>query len=230
MKKINEYGFSALIIVLVVFCISFVGLVGWYVWDKNDMRKESATTTSQSKSVQQTKNVPRCAYMPTENYKENEGLYNFSHKAAKSINFDVYLPCSYHKKFRLAELGISSGDDNEVPNVFIRFDRLDDTLKDNLPNSESFDIVALPAQHQPPECVDNPNDLTRLTACHKVADSKFGPVYASNNELAALFFTINNSLVRWDAYYEATSNIKPLIDIINSFEKVDPNKLEFFNG
>ncbi len=227
----NQKGFSVVESLLSLIIVVVIGSVGWYV--AKSRGSTSKTQQSTSKVPISNKASSQCAYIPKQNYPQNEGLYRTSRENAKKIDFDVYLPCNFDKDFNLAELGISGGDSDEVPHVFMRFDHIKQS--EQLAGQSFIDIRALPPQHQPPaQCLDklsaslNARNV-RTIPCDKAADSKFGPVY--KNKEGDLYITVNNSLIFWTSPpYNDSGNVKPMLDIINSFQKVDPTKLEFYNG
>jgi hypothetical protein len=224
---------TVLIISLLIIFIG--GAVTWFVFGKKEKQNSTPKqTTESSQASQVTENSGKCAYIPKQNYKENEGLYGTWRENAKKVDFDVYLPCKFHKDFNLYELGIAGGDSDEVVNVFLTFNRPDpESGEDGLPDDSNFYIRALPAQHQPPsKCIDMfsiTSKNIKTGTCQKAGDSKFGPVY--KNDQGDLYITINNSLIIWSYQpYNDSGDVKPMLDIIDSLQKVDPSKLEFFIG
>lgn len=194
------------------------GLVSWFAFAKNN-KSEQSSSTSQTENTTQSSQITSdssgCAYIPKQNYQENEGLYGIWRERAKKVNFDVYLPCKIFKDFTIAELGIS---DENGGKVFLRFNRPEpEEGEDNLQDDTWFYIQAATAT---PEC---------KTGCTKAGDSKFGPVYKNSQD--DLYLTINNALITWSfPPYDDSGDIRPILEIIDSLQKVDPQKLEFFNG
>lgn len=206
-----------IIVAVVVLLLVAIGVTAWFVLSKKD--KQSSSTpqpenTSQSSQV--TSDSSGCAYIPKQNYQENEGLYGIWSERAKKVSFDVYLPCKIFKDFTIAELGIS---DENGGKVFLRFNRPEpEEGEDNLQDDTWFYIQA--ASSATSGC---------KTGCSKAGDSKFGPIYKSSQD--DLYLTINNALIIWSfPPYDDSGDVKPMLEIIDSLQKVDPQKLEFFNG
>ncbi len=226
--KSNDRGFSALLVLSLLVIVAVIGFVGWQVW------RNKTSDSHQPTAAKNSSKSPGCAYMPTHNFKENENLYKTYRTAAQKINFAVYLPCSYHPGFRLTKLGITEVTDKEVPYVFLDFERLKAQGTGNLPASESFTVLALPAQHQPPTaCVQDYTLPLPTVPCTKLGDSKFGPVYwageGASQQEGDIFIATADSLIVWSHVVHSTpDDVQPLIDIINSLQKVEPTQLEFF--
>jgi len=205
-----------LIIVIIVLLLLGVSAATWFVFAKKDNQDASTPQSSTiSQASQATETSGKCAFIPKQNYQENEGLYGIWRERAKSVSFDVYLPCSMFNDFTIAELGIS---DENGGKVFLRFNRPEpEEGEDNLQDDTWFYVQAKSASDG---C---------STGCTKAGDTKFGPVLKNNQD--DLYLTIGNSLIVWSfPPYDDSGDVKPMIDILNSLEKVDPQKLEFFNG
>ena len=196
-----------LIIILSVIIVVGFGAAAWLIFGKNEKSNQNSAPQSTSPA--------NCAYQPKQNYPENEGLYSIWRERAKNINFDVYLPCKFFEDFTIAELGVS---DEAGGKVFLRFDRPDPPSGDDgLPDNSWFYVQA---SQEPSPCG---------ASCFKAGDSKFGVVYKDNYE--DLYLTVGKSLIVWSSPpYDETGNIEPMIDVLNSLQKIDPTKLEFFNG
>ncbi|MBP7807231.1 hypothetical protein KA047_01910 [Candidatus Saccharibacteria bacterium] len=54
MKNMNQRGFTAIEIVLIVAVVGLIGGIGWFVWDRNNTKKSESTTTSSQQSSQET--------------------------------------------------------------------------------------------------------------------------------------------------------------------------------
>lgn len=228
-----------LLIIALGLVIIAAGVVGWLVFSNNKSQQNSSTQQSEntSQTSQVTESTEGCAFVPKQNYPENEGLYGIWRENAKKVDFNVYLPCKFHADFNVSELGINGGDDNEVVNVFLRFNRPEpESGEDGLQDDSYFYVRSLPTQHQPPsDCIGpfyitGPNSTDPKTAiCEKAGNSKFGPVYKNSD--GDLYITIDNTLIIWSfPPYDDSGDIQPMLEIIDSLQKVDPAKLEFFNG
>jgi hypothetical protein len=211
------------ILVVIALFLMTAGAAAWFVAGKKDKQNPNTQQTADSSQKPQvTETSGKCAFIPKQNYKENEGLYSTWQKNAKKVDFDVYLPCSFPNGSVLHELGIAGGDSDEVVNVFL-----------SLEPESHFYVRALPSSIQPPtSCMgDSGSTFIKVVAtkCTKAGDSKFGPVYKTSS--GNLSLTIGNSLIIWDyPPYDDSGDVKPLLEIINSLQKVDPLKLEFYNG
>lgn len=225
------------ILIVLILILAAASAGAWFVFAKNNKNSQNTTTEQLTDTVQPspiTGNTEECAFLPEQNYQENEGLYGTWRERAKNVNFDVYLPCAFHKDFMLQQLGIAGGDSDEVVNVFLTFNRPDpEEGDDGLPDDSYFHIRALPARHQPPtSCFSSLMSTGKeieTSSCEKVGDSKFGAVYENNK--GDLLLAINNSLIIWTSPpYDDSGDVWPLVKILDSLQKVDPQKLEFFNG
>ena len=222
-----------IIVVILLFLVA-AGAAAWFVSDKQDKQNSTVQQTEKNSQTSQiTEDSGKCAYIPKQNYQENEGLYGIWRENAKKVDFDVHLPCKFHKDFNLHELGIAGGDSDEVVNVFLTFNRPEPEGEDGLSDDSGFYIRRLPSQHQPPsQCIDmfsTTSSSVETGFCTKVGDSNLGPVY--ENSKGDLYLIVNNSLIIWSSPpYDDSGDVKPMLDILNSLQKVDPAKLEFFNG
>lgn len=211
------------IIAAIILLVVVAGAAVWLVFVKKDKQDSAIQQTGKSsQTTKATENSGKCAFIPKQNYKENEDLYGVWRENAKKVDFDVYLPCEFPKDSVLHELGISGGDSDEVVNVFL-----------SLEPETHFTIRALPPEHQPPtKCIDDFSTTSiklKIVSCTKAGDSKYGAVYKTNS--GDLSLVIGKSLVIWSfPSYDDSGDVKPMIEILNSIQKVDPAKLEFFNG
>lgn len=224
-------------LIYILFAILLLGGLGFAAWmlfaEKDTTTPNQNLGNTSNQTAEAAADLSDCVFVPKKNFKENEGLYGIWRENAKKVNFDVYLPCEFDKNYNLHELGISEGDDNEVMNVFLTFNRPEpESGEDGLPDDSNFHIRALPEQYQPSNCIDELSVISKeiqTTSCTKVGDSKIGPVYQSTS--GDLYIAIGKGLIIWSTPpYGEDEDIKPMMDIINSMQKVDPAKLEFFNG
>src|SRR6266700_3834031 len=102
----NQKGFSAIEAVLVLIIVGLVALLGWSVWH---VHKQSGSKTSSKTNTATTATASSCAYIPTQNYSQNAGLYSIWEQSAKLVNFDVYLPCHFPSDFVMQQLGVDNG-------------------------------------------------------------------------------------------------------------------------
>ncbi len=205
------------LIIVIILLVLGAAAAAWFVFVKKDKQNIPVQQTANNNQTSRvSESSEKCAYIPKQNYQENEGLYGIWRERAKNMDFDVYLPCSMFKDFNVAELGIS---DENGGQVFLRFNRPEpEEGDDNLQDDTWFYVVQ--AQSVKGGCA---------TGCTKTGDTKFGSVLKDNQ--GDLYLTVGNSLIKWSfPPYDDSGDMKPMLDILNSLQKVDPQKLEFFNG
>jgi hypothetical protein len=202
------------IVIILAIVLFLMAAAAWFALSKEESTTKEKGSNSQTSQV--TGDSSKCAYIPKQNYPENEGLYGIWRERAKNIRFDVYLPCDMLKDFTVSELGIS---DENGGQIFLTFNRPDpEEGEDNLQNQTRFYVVQERSLNN--ECA---------IGCTKAGDTKFGPVL--KNDQGDLYLTVGSSVIEWSyPPYDDSDDVKPMLDILNSLQKVDPQKLEFFNG
>lgn len=206
--------------------------VAWTLLHKEDKPSSSTSTATQPQEEQEeAASSDGCAYVPKKNYAQNEPMYEKWRGEARKVVFDVYLPCSFPPDYFIRQLGVGAGDDNEVRSVFLSFNSNDPDAEAMGIDETIFHVRAIPPEHKPPQaCMERSTTIEVETSpCKKVVDSKHGPVYM--NKDGDLYVTIGSGLVIW-AYpiYDPIKDSESVLKVINSLQKVDPTKLEFFNS